>query len=1264
MRKNKANEYVNIVYFIILFAVVFFSVQFEWTDYITGYYVVTGGGGAPTITGTEIYNQTPVYFNESFIGYGNYTDDEEDDSGGCSTYEWIVDGIVNKTGTTGQLLLCYFDYVHNCTDNESAFTNNILTNFNDSTVEKNVSFTEKNDTLVYLRTLKDTVIISAVLNLTGNRYGDGNDELIYSSLDNESKSDGTSETDGGAIGGVSSSTGIDSWIIIDSPVSKVVNQLEIKYGEAYNTPSIGNFHYSMRICQAEGITEFADTTDPDGNCSGSYTTVKYNFNLSNYFNDTSNVTFNLSFDNNVSYTFDSDNDYIIKFEYLSGDTGTNRFWRFRYDDNPQILSYMAWENPSYNFGKGLPGFKFYMTSNYSDFVAIDVGNDGDFEFNSSIDDFDTQNLTSNFSSEIQDFLSTCIDDSAGYCDIPINVSVDSSGKITLNSIEVNYPHVDDGLFGKGAPFNKSFTLRYNSTNNFNSSLGTLEMWVMPWWDGNNDSEHYFFDEQPLDERGDRVYVKKNSTHLIFGVDDKINSSNIVSYDINSWNAREWHLVIATWDLDNGEMDIYTDGVLRESLSSSAIEVNATGDFIYIGSDTNNNSQAESMIDELRISEYKKSADELDYYYSINKSYLQNSVYLNLSSEKIIRNSEVILQLTPCDTSQNGSSQNSSTLIVDDFAPSIISLEYPGNGSYISNLTEMFLFNWSDSSDLDGDSLTYYLEIDDNAGFSSPEFTNRTIDTNYTYLVGGLAEGNYSLRVLATDSLKNSSWSQTREVSVDYSVPSLLIIQPANNSISYSEELYFSYNTSDSIGINQCSIEINGTVNQTETLIVNESNSFDVNLIPTEYEWNITCWDNALNTNSSVNIFNVFSSDEFSISNLNDSSSLGSFDNFYIENEFGKINFSESVNLSEGLDLNEYVNISYNRIEVDSGNILKLNKSANLTLNNLTFSNPRVLKDGIECNQTCSEISYNSTTRDFAFNITGFTVYSAEGTPEVIVPVSLTGPGGSTSGGSLKKKSSFEVSNSRIKSVVKEYSIKDEKISVINTGQTTLIFEISHNMPNVITLKKNVYVVKPKTTEEIHFDVNGNAPGIFGGKIFLKAGSLQKAIPIIVEVETEKALFDAKVDIAPDYENIYEGKDLKTQITLLNVGESKKLDVTIVYMINDFDGNKMDEESETFAVEGQKSFTKIFKTSELKAGKYIAGIKLIYGGEVATSSVTFNILERNPVIEREDFLKKNKYYITITIIIFILIMLIAIERTNLKKLINARKRLLKEYDKNG
>jgi len=140
--------------------------------------------------------------------------------------------------------------------------------------------------------------------------------------------------------------------------------------------------------------------------------------------------------------------------------------------------------------------------------------------------------------------------------------------------------------------------------------------------------------------------------------------------------------------------------------------------------------------------------------------------------------------------------------------------------------------------------------------------------------------------------------------------------------------------------------------------------------------------------------------------------------------------------------------------------------------------------------------------------------------------------------------------------------------------------------------------------------------------------------------------------------------LKTQITLLNVGESKKLDVTIVYMINDFDGNKMDEESETFAVEGQKSFTKIFKTSELKAGKYIAGIKLIYGGEVATSSVTFNILERNPVIEREDFLKKNKYYITITIIIFILIMLIAIERTNLKKLINARKRLLKEYDKNG
>jgi hypothetical protein len=1237
---------------------------FFFKSNITGYYVVEGGGSAPTITDVNIFNDTSIYFNNSIIGYGNYSDVDGDDSGGSSYYNWIIEGIVNKSGTTGQLLLCHFDYVHNCSDNESAFTNNILDKFNDSSTEKNISFTEKNSTLIYFKVLKETKILSAILNITGERYGSGNNELIYSSLKNESKSDGAVDTNGGAMAGVSSNTGINSWIMMDSPPSGTSNMLEIRYGEAYNNPTNGNFSYDLKICQVSGITELSETTDPDGNCTGSYITVKHNFNLSSVFTDTSNATINLSFDDNVSYTFSSNNDYLIKFEYLSGDTSTNRFWRFYYDDNPQILSYISWENPLYTFGKGLPNFNFYMTSNYSDYVTLNIGNDDDIEFNSSVRKFDTKNTTSDFFSEVQDYLDSCIQGSNGYCDVPLNISADSSGKIVLNSLEINYPHLEDGKFGKGAPFNESFTLNYNSTNNFNSSIGTIEMWIFPWWDGNNNSEHYLFDEKGLGD-GNRVYIKKNSTHLIFGVDDKLNSSNIVSYNISSWQNRSWYLIAVTWDLNNGSLNLYTDGILRESLNSNTIDVNNTGEFIYVGSRNDNTSQAKAVIDELRISEHKKSSDELVYYHSLNKSYFDNSVYLNLSSENIIRNFEIKFQLTPCDTSQNGSAQNSSILVVENFIPSSdILWIYPDNNSYISNLTNSFVFNWSASSDDDNDTIYYYLEIDDNPDFSSPEYTNKTIDINYTYIIGGLHESNYSLRILATDNIINSSWSPILNVVVDYSAPNLTIIEPSNNSISYSKNINFVYNISDFNGLNKCSIQLDNIINQTNDSIVSRNNRFYIVLEPTKHNWNITCWDNALNTNSSINSINVFSADEFNISNLNLSTNLESFSRFYIENDYGKINFSDSVNLSYGLDLNRFVNISYNRIEIMSGNISKLNKSADLTLKNLNFINPMVLRDGVECsNVTCAEISYNSTTNDFVFNVTGFTVYSAAETPVTPTPLDLSGPGGGGGGGGgLRKISSFEVSDTKIKSVVKEYSIRKDSINITNTGQTSLIIEVSHNLPNIIILDRKLYVIKPGQTETVFFDITGSSPGIWGGKLFFKTNNIQKVVPIIIEVETTKVLFDAKIDITSDYENIYEGEDLTTQITLFNVGKPKKIDVTIIYLIKDFEGNKIHEESETFAVDSQKSFTKVFKTKNLAPGSYIAGINLLYEGEVATSSSTFNILSRSPKIEEKSFFEKNKHYIIITIIIFILIMLIVIERMNLKKLIRVRKRLLKLYEK--
>ncbi len=125
-----------------------------------------------------------------------------------------------------------------------------------------------------------------------------------------------------------------------------------------------------------------------------------------------------------------------------------------------------------------------------------------------------------------------------------------------------------------------------------------------------------------------------------------------------------------------------------------------------------------------------------------------------------------------------------------------------------------------------------------------------------------------------------------------------------------------------------------------------------------------------------------------------------------KSNFGKIKFNENINLSDDnkepgyqpikdVDLISYSNISFNRIEINSNELPQLNKSATLYLYNLTYSNPRILKDSVVCS-SCAEESYSNGT--LVFNVTGFSVYSAEETPTTPGGVIEGGRGGGGGGG--------------------------------------------------------------------------------------------------------------------------------------------------------------------------------------------------------------------------------------------------------------------------
>ena len=152
-------------------------------------------------------------------------------------------------------------------------------------------------------------------------------------------------------------------------------------------------------------------------------------------------------------------------------------------------------------------------------------------------------------------------------------------------------------------------------------------------------------------------------------------------------------------------------------------------------------------------------------------------------------------------------------------------------------------------------------------------------------------------------------------------------------------------------------------------------------------------------------YSNFDGDSTNLSNI----STSNITNFVIEKRtYGKINFSSTINLSNGADINTGVNVSSNRIEINSTLLPSLNKSAVLTLYNLNYSNPRVLRDGSACQTTCSEISYS--VGNFSFSVNSFSVYSADETPTSSTGTTGSGSSGVSSSGSSVNNTSNTTAN--------------------------------------------------------------------------------------------------------------------------------------------------------------------------------------------------------------------------------------------------------------
>ncbi len=231
----------------------------------------------------------------------------------------------------------------------------------------------------------------------------------------------------------------------------------------------------------------------------------------------------------------------------------------------------------------------------------------------------------------------------------------------------------------------------------------------------------------------------------------------------------------------------------------------------------------------------------------------------------------------------------------------------------------------------------------------------------------------------------------------------------------------------------------------------------------------------------------------------------------------------------------------------------------------------------------------------------------------------TGGGGTTSGTvppiETEKNIDLIVVPSEI--IIDIISGEKEKKEIVirNVGDRVTLNIVLNQLEEVIKFRERSFALGSGEERTLVFDVTGPNRGLIVGTIEFQEGETAHAkIPVIINTRSENFLFDAKVAVPFGFKKLNIGENLIVDVVLVQVGPREKVDVAANYIIKDFNGNTLLEESETFFVLGEKTLSKELITSALEPGKYVVGLEIVYPGAFAVSSTQFEVAERSPPID--------------------------------------------------
>lgn len=283
-----------------------------------------------------------------------------------------------------------------------------------------------------------------------------------------------------------------------------------------------------------------------------------------------------------------------------------------------------------------------------------------------------------------------------------------------------------------------------------------------------------------------------------------------------------------------------------------------------------------------------------------------------------------------------------------------------------------------------------------------------------------------------------------------------------------------------------------------------------------------------------------------------------------------------------------------------------------------------------------EVNCTNPEDGYASNTFGISVVTTTPSATTSPPGPGPGPRPTTS---PPKVSNFTIYKDLIRVELKPGETDKESIIISNTGDTELTIdgEIQYlDEFSFFTGDGTTYTFELDQDETRELEINfivkrDQEPGVYPGKIVFTSGSLERTVLVVVEIESQKPLFDVKVEVLPEYRIVYPGDRVMAQLTLYNLGEVGRVDAGIEYGIKGLDGTIITSEYELVAVETQLSTIKSLDLpADLKPDSYVFYSKVTYDGISGTGSSMFSVTE---------MFKLNLFLLGLLILIIIVVLMI-------------------------